>query len=298
MGWPSAPLSRGPDGLEFWLQGTMLKVAPVSTKYLSLVNLSVKKIKPAFAGKCIAMAVACVGKAAEPKEVRWQLVFWPRTGRNALVSPIGIVIVKFTHAIARILKWMKIWGGRGLTFGAGITTLLSLLFLLLGAGLLLCCVEAAVTAGSWPPQASHRASAAFTMAAAVLWAPAPTVSLIDDGRWIKSIARKRSLSVDTPGGRCSHVNTGLEALHFHEKAKQFKVTLPLALAKLSKQSIFRKSNGSYDSLQTSRVSKMSWRTCLGRLARALAYLSFCDLIPAAANRASMRRNQISGSSSS
>jgi hypothetical protein len=26
MGWPSAPLSRGPDGLEFWLQGTMLKV--------------------------------------------------------------------------------------------------------------------------------------------------------------------------------------------------------------------------------------------------------------------------------
>jgi hypothetical protein len=31
------PLSRGPDGLEFWLQGTMLKVAPVSTKYLSFV---------------------------------------------------------------------------------------------------------------------------------------------------------------------------------------------------------------------------------------------------------------------
>jgi hypothetical protein len=34
MGCPSAPLRRGPDGLEFWLQGTMLKVAPVSTKYL------------------------------------------------------------------------------------------------------------------------------------------------------------------------------------------------------------------------------------------------------------------------
>ncbi len=34
IGGPSAPLRRGPDGLEFWLQGTMLKVAPVSTKYL------------------------------------------------------------------------------------------------------------------------------------------------------------------------------------------------------------------------------------------------------------------------
>jgi hypothetical protein len=38
----------------------------------------------------------------------------------------------------------------------------------------------------------------------------------------------------------SHENTGLEALHFHVKAKQFKERLPLALAKLSKQSIFQK----------------------------------------------------------
>ncbi len=75
MGWTSAPLRRGPDGLEFWLQGTMLKVAPVSTQYLSLVNSSVKNIKPAFAGKCIAVTVACVEKAAEPKEVRRQVNF-------------------------------------------------------------------------------------------------------------------------------------------------------------------------------------------------------------------------------
>jgi hypothetical protein len=66
MGCPSAPLRRGPDGLEFWLQGTRLKVAPVSTKYLPFVNSSLKKIKPAIAGKCIAVAVACVGKAAKP----------------------------------------------------------------------------------------------------------------------------------------------------------------------------------------------------------------------------------------
>ncbi len=70
MGCPSAPLRRGPGGLKFLLQGTMLKVAPVSTKYLSLVNSSVKKIKPAFSGKCIAVAVACVGKAAEPNGVQ------------------------------------------------------------------------------------------------------------------------------------------------------------------------------------------------------------------------------------
>jgi hypothetical protein len=41
IGCPSAPLRRGPDGLEFLLQGTMLKVAPVSTRYLSFVNSSV-----------------------------------------------------------------------------------------------------------------------------------------------------------------------------------------------------------------------------------------------------------------
>jgi hypothetical protein len=53
----------------------MLKVAPVSTKYLSLVNSSDKKIKSVFAGKCIAMAVACVGKATESKEVQQRISF-------------------------------------------------------------------------------------------------------------------------------------------------------------------------------------------------------------------------------
>jgi hypothetical protein len=38
----------------------------------------------------------------------------------------------------------------------------------------------------------------------------------------------------------SHENTGLKALHFLGKAKQFKVGLPLALSKLSKQNIFQK----------------------------------------------------------
>jgi hypothetical protein len=72
---PSAPLSRGPDGLEFWLQGTMLKVAPVSTKYLSFVKSSVRIMSPALAGKCIAVAVTCAKLAAEPKMVRRHISF-------------------------------------------------------------------------------------------------------------------------------------------------------------------------------------------------------------------------------
>jgi hypothetical protein len=117
-----------------------------------------------------------------------ELVFQPRTGRNAPASPIGIVIMKFTHAIARVLKLVKIWAVRGALLGRALLPLLSLLFLLLG--LLLRCVEAAATVGSWLPRVSHRASAAFTMAEAVPWAPAPAVSLIDGGRRIKNIARK------------------------------------------------------------------------------------------------------------
>jgi hypothetical protein len=163
MGWPSAPL-RGPDGLEFWLQGTMLKVAPVSTKYLSLVNSTVRNIRPAFAGKCIAVAVACVGKAAEPKGVRRHISFLTKN-----------------RALSGFWKEWKSGREGGRLLGRALPPLLSPLFPLLGSGLLFRCVEAAATVGSWPPGASHRASAAFTMAAAVSWAPAPTVSLIDGG---------------------------------------------------------------------------------------------------------------------
>jgi hypothetical protein len=53
----------------------MLKVAPVSTKNLSLVNSSVRKISPALAGKCIAVAVVCAGMAAEPEKVRQYFIF-------------------------------------------------------------------------------------------------------------------------------------------------------------------------------------------------------------------------------
>jgi hypothetical protein len=35
---------------------------------------------------------------------------------------VGAEVVKLTHAIARVLKGIKIWSGMGVTFGAGITT--------------------------------------------------------------------------------------------------------------------------------------------------------------------------------
>ncbi len=58
------------------LQGTILNVAPVSTKYLSRVSSSERKMSPAFAGKSMAVAVACVDVAAEPVRV-WRFFSFP-----------------------------------------------------------------------------------------------------------------------------------------------------------------------------------------------------------------------------
>ncbi len=57
------------------LQGTILNVAPVSTIYLSRSSSSVKKMSLAFAGKSMAVAVACVDVAAEPVRVLWLFSF-------------------------------------------------------------------------------------------------------------------------------------------------------------------------------------------------------------------------------
>jgi hypothetical protein len=85
---------------------------------------------------------------------------------------------------------MKIWVGRGATFGVGFTTLFVTCLPAAGSGApaLLCqggCDRRVVATPS-----IHWVSAAFTMAAAVLWAPPPTVSLIGGRRRIKNIARK------------------------------------------------------------------------------------------------------------
>ncbi len=66
------------------------------------------------------MAVACVGMAAERKEFGGNSGFRPSTGRNTPVSLVGVVIVKFAHAIARVLERVEIGAGKGVTFGMGV----------------------------------------------------------------------------------------------------------------------------------------------------------------------------------
>jgi hypothetical protein len=77
---------RGPDGPALDVQGTILNVAPVSTKYLSLVNSSMRKMRPAFARKFMAVAVACAGIAAKPLKVQRRFSFPTGTRENALVG--------------------------------------------------------------------------------------------------------------------------------------------------------------------------------------------------------------------
>ncbi len=63
------------------VQGTILNFALVSTKYLSLFNLSMRKMRPAFARKCMAVAVTCAGIAAELVKV-WQHFSFPTRNKG------------------------------------------------------------------------------------------------------------------------------------------------------------------------------------------------------------------------
>ncbi len=71
------------------MKGIILNVASVSTKYLSWVNSSVKKISPAFARKCIAVAEACAGAAAEPVRVQRFFSFWTKLRVKYTCEPCG-----------------------------------------------------------------------------------------------------------------------------------------------------------------------------------------------------------------
>ncbi len=148
---PICPFERGPDGLEFWLQGTMLNVAPVSTKYLSFVYSFLRKINPAFAGKCIAAAVACVGLAAESKVIWRQASFLTKHRVERTCEPYwGSNCEIYTRHCQGFEPHKSGWEG-GRLLEQALLLLLSPLFLVLEAGLLLRCVEAAVTVWSWLP---------------------------------------------------------------------------------------------------------------------------------------------------
>jgi hypothetical protein len=123
IGCPSAPLRRGPDGLEFEVQGIMLKVAPVSTKNLSLVNSSVRKISQRWLGNALPWQWRVLEWPLNQKGFGDTLVFQESTGRNTLVRSIGVIIVKLAHAIGRVLKGMESRSGRRATFRMGIAVL-------------------------------------------------------------------------------------------------------------------------------------------------------------------------------
>jgi hypothetical protein len=119
MGCLSSPLRRGPDGLEFRLQGTMLKVAPVSNKYLLLVSSSVRKINPALAGKCIAVAVACVGMASEPKGVQRQFSFPTKHRLKHSCEPCGHNNCEIYKRHCQAFEKSKSQSGKGGDFWSG-----------------------------------------------------------------------------------------------------------------------------------------------------------------------------------
>jgi hypothetical protein len=131
----------------------MLSVAPVLTRCLSFV----------LVGKCIAVAVACVGLAAELKVARRQASFSTKRRAEHTCEPYGSNCeICALHCQGFVRN--KNPGGRGQLLERALPVFLLPLFSLLGPGLLLRCVKAAAIVGSWLPQASHRGSAAFIMA--------------------------------------------------------------------------------------------------------------------------------------
>lgn len=188
---PLAPLRRGPDSLLLDLQGTMLNVALVSTKYLSLVDSLVRKVNQASVGKCMVVAMVCAAVVAKLTGAQWLASFPTRSKGQGNVWP-SVQFVLPAHAIPRVFELLKGGGGRRAISDWASPPLLSSFFHLAGVGLPLCQVMAVATIGSWPPRASYKAPASLTIAMTVLWSPVPTVSLVEGSSQIKKMERKRS----------------------------------------------------------------------------------------------------------
>jgi hypothetical protein len=96
------PWKGGPDGLLFDWKGIIPKVAPVLTRYLFLVNSSVRKI---WRDKDIAVAVACAGAcAAVLGTARRRISFPTRCKGHTLMGPLAEIAGITADAIARVLE--------------------------------------------------------------------------------------------------------------------------------------------------------------------------------------------------
>ncbi len=122
----------------------------------------------------MAVAAACAGIAAKLVKFGGASVFRPGTRENALVGFVAVEVVEFAHAIARVFEGNEIGARRRMTFGTGITSP-SVVLLPPSRSLASTALDrGGCDSGSWLPQASHKVSAALTIATAVLWFLAPT----------------------------------------------------------------------------------------------------------------------------
>jgi hypothetical protein len=90
-----------------------LLVARNNVQCCSSINQISVICHPVFAGKCIAVTLACVGLAAKLKVIQRQAIFSTKHRVECTCVPCGFVIVKFTYAIARVLEQIKVWGEGG-----------------------------------------------------------------------------------------------------------------------------------------------------------------------------------------
>ncbi len=77
------------------------------------------------------------------------------------MSLMGIVVVKFTHAVARVVKGIEVRAGRRATFGTGFAAPFVTLLTTCWSWAPTSLCHGAVTVGSWPPRASHKAGLVF-----------------------------------------------------------------------------------------------------------------------------------------
>jgi hypothetical protein len=86
---PICPFEKGTRWAGILVAGNNAQSCSSINQYLSFVSLSVQKINPALAGKCIAMAEACVGMAAELKVVQRQVSFPTKHRVKHTCEPCG-----------------------------------------------------------------------------------------------------------------------------------------------------------------------------------------------------------------
>jgi hypothetical protein len=156
---------------------------------------------------------------------------------------MGVVIVKYTHPIARVLKIIKVRVGRGATFGVGVTASFVASLPAVGsrAPTLLCrggwdCWVVATLSIPQGVCSLHHGCSHLMGASSYRFSHGMRQADQKHGKE-KIVVRRnswRKMLLELP-----HENTRFSVLHFHGEAEQFKIGLPLTLSKLPKQSFFQ-----------------------------------------------------------